>query len=252
MNEDFSQRLLERIEHEHIKPISRWVVFARRGLIWTVLLLSIGCAALLGSLLIMATLKVDLEFLRVSSFGPMLRLLLDYVPILWVILFFAFCVLEIYLIRRETHAYRYSSFMVAGFVLFGASFIGLGLYATSLPERVEQTVQQRLPPPHWMMRRESQPRPEDGILFGRVVMVSSTTFSLEGPQHDVWEVRVSQTASGTSLVEIDRFILVEGQMMERNLFSASAIHPYRGPKPGGRVPQRDVLKPGPPQEKLRR
>ena len=80
MSDDFSQRLLERIEHEHIRPLPRWVIWMRQGLIWFLLVLCVICGAFLGSLLFLALFQVDLQFLRASSLGPMLRLLLEYIP----------------------------------------------------------------------------------------------------------------------------------------------------------------------------
>ena len=233
MNEDFSQRLLERIEDEHIKPISRWAIFARRGLAWTVIGLSIICTSLLASLLFLAVLQVDIPFLRRSSLGPMLRLILDYVPLIWVILFLVLCALEVILLRHETRAYRYSQITVAGLVLLGVSLIGLGLYAAKLPEHFERSLESGLPTGMhpWTIRRAPPGRPEQGVLFGEVLTVSSTTVSIRGPRGEEWRVNLSKDASKkTDLLRPEQLILIEGRVLERGHFEGQDIHPFRGPR----------------------
>lgn len=243
MNEDFSNRLLERIEEEHIKPLPRWVVLGRRTLTWIILGLSVVCASLLGSLLVLAVLELDLSFLRRTSLGPMLRLVLEYVPMLWVLLFIALGVLEVVLLRHETRAYRYSSVALAGLVFLAASLIGLGLYATKLPERLEASLEERLPRPihGWAIRRPP-PRPEQGTLFGEVLRIEEEQFTLRGPRGEVWRV----TLPGKSLKEIDlirpgQLVLIEGRVVERGIFEGGEIRPFQGrlapsgPRPRSRL-----------------
>lgn len=232
MNEDFSNRLLERIEEERIKPLPRWVVFARRAIAWTTLVLAVLCAGLLGSLLLLAVLQVDIQFLRRSSLGPMLRLVLDYVPLVWILLFLALCALEVFLLRHETRAYRYSGAALAGLVLIGVSLIGLGFYAAKLPERIEHSLQRGLPPRvhPWAMRRPP-PRPEHGILFGEVTSVSSTTLYLRGPRGESWQVNLSeQAAQKLDLLQPGQLILIEGRIINRGIFEGREVRPFRGPK----------------------
>jgi hypothetical protein len=231
MNEDFSQRLFERIEHEQVKPLPRWVIVARRVLSAFLILLSILCGGLLASLLFLAFLHIDLEFLRASSLGPMLRLVLDYVPVVWIVLFLGFCGLEVFLLRHETRAYRYSWLASAGFVVVGISLLGLALYATRLPERVEQSFQRHLPPhlQSWAVRRPSPPRPEDGVLFGRVLEVGRGRFRVEGPRQDRWDVGLPEKdLSKYPFLRIGERVLIEGKFIRPGQFEAAKVRPYRG------------------------
>lgn len=232
MNEDFSQRLFERIEHEHIQPLPRWVIIARRFLSVFLLALSIICAGLLSSLLILAIFHLDLEFLRVSSLRPMLRLVLDYVPLVWVVLFAIFCGVEVWLLRQETRAYRYSWPVLGGLVIVGVSLMGLAFYAARLPERMEYSLEHRLPPhvQPWAVRRPSLPRPEDGVLFGRVLEVSAKSFRVEGPRQDRWQVDLqNKETSMFPFLHVGQPILIEGDFIQPGLFKAKNVRSYRGP-----------------------
>lgn len=230
---DFSDQLLKKIEQEHIRPVPRWVVETRRVLVWVSLALGLLCGGLLLSLLFLAALRVDLEFLRVSSLGSALRLLLEYVPLVWVGLFILFCVIEVVLLRGRTRLYRYPMSVMVGLVLLGVSVFGLGFYVSQIPARVQSSMERRLPPPFRarLMPGRPLPRPEEGVLFGEVGEVATSSFQLLGPQQDRWTVR---RASGSSFPfpPSGRRILLEGRISSFMEFEANHARPYKGP-PGG-------------------
>lgn len=234
MNDDFSQRVLDRIEQEHVHPLPRWMVVARRVLMGALIVVSFIVASVFGSLVIVALLQIDPAFIRASSFGPMLRLLREYIPAVWVVLFVLLCLGEIILIRRKTVGYRHSLLVVGGVVVLGVCLLGLGLYATRVPERVEMSIERRVPLPirPWVMRGAPRPRPEDGVLFGRILVVATSTFSVEGPRRDIWQV-VPERSEQLSLPFLapNGFVLIQGKMERPGLFMARTIQPHRGPPP---------------------
>lgn len=240
MNDDFSQRLLDKIEHEQIHPIPRSAILFRKIAIWVLLLLCLGCSAFLGVLVVLAFFHIDLEFLRVSSLGPMLRLLLAYIPVVWLVLFLLFFCIELLLVRRQTHAYRYPTSVIIGMMMLGALFGGLGFYATHLPERIESSLPGHLPP-HirpWFQPDRPLPRPEDGVLFGKVQTVQTESFSLRDEPGHLWQVQFdSKKIDVRQLPHPDQDVIVEGHIEQREVFRADAIRPYRG-QPGGPPPPR--------------
>jgi hypothetical protein len=230
MNDDFSQQLLQKIETEHIRPVPRWMVLLRQGMLFVVLGLAIVCAGILGSLLLLAALKIDLQFLRVSSFGGVLRLLLEYIPIVWVILLVLFGVLEVVLLRRGTRLYRYSFVTIVGFVFLAMSLIGLGLYVSRVPERVQNTFEKRLPAnlKTRFIPGQPLPHPEEGVLFGRVVKIEEETFQLVGPKREPWMVRRAAKAN-FPLPPVNAEVLLEGTLIRPGEFEANKLRPYRRP-----------------------
>jgi hypothetical protein len=230
---DFSDQLLKKIEQEHIRPVPRWVVETRRVLVWVSVVLGLLCGGLLLSLLFLAALQVDLEFLRVSSLGSALRLLLEYVPLVWVGLFILFCVIEVILLRGRTRLYRYPISVMVGLVLLGVSVFGLGFYVSRIPARVQSSMERRLPPPlrARFVPGRPLPRPEEGVLFGEVVEVSTSTFQLLGPHQDRWTVRRAP-GSLFPFPSSGRRILLEGRISSFMEFEAHHARPYKGP-PGG-------------------
>lgn len=234
MNDDFSQRLLERIEREQIKPIPRWFVVTRQGATWMLLALCLLSTFVLGSLVFLAGFQLDLEFLRASSLGPMLRLLLASVPLVWVFLLLLFCSLELFLLRRETHVYRYPAAIVAGMLVLGVVLGGLGLYAAHLPERIQTSFPHRLPPSvrPWFERGRPIPRPEDGVLFGRVREVQSDQVVLIDPPGHRWQVLfATEQRARWHFLHPGQHVLVHGRIQERGVFHAEQMRPYQG-RPG--------------------
>lgn len=233
MTHDFTQRVLERIDHEHVRPQPRWLVRTKRWLIIALLIVSVVGAAVLSSLLFLAIMHVDPAFLRSSSLGPMIHLLLSYVPFVWIALFLLVCVLEVALIRENLHAYRYSMTLIVCFVLIGASLLGGGFYFAHLPQRVEAGFQ-RLPPPiqPFMMRGQPIPRPEDGVLFGRVVAETATSLTLEGPRQDRWDVTTDRSdLLMAPFIKMDTWVLIRGTYQRPGHFVAQTIEPHDPPPP---------------------
>ncbi|MBP6945330.1 hypothetical protein KBD61_04610 [Patescibacteria group bacterium] len=232
MNDDFSQQLLQKIETEHIRPVPRWIVLLRQGMLFVVLGLAIICAGVLGSLLLLAAFKIDLQFLRASSFGGILRLLLEYIPVVWIVLLVLFGVLEVVLLRRGTRLYRYSFVTIVGFVFLAMSLIGLGLYASRVPERVQESFGKRLPP-HMRDRfipGQPLPHPEEGVLFGRVIKVNAESFHLMGPKREPWVVRRAANAN-FPFPPTNAEVLLEGKLVRPGEFEAHKLRPYRRPPP---------------------
>ncbi len=231
MTDDFSKRLLERLEDEHVHPVPRWIILARRFVLALVSVLTFLCGALLFSLIVLAVMHVDPAFLRASSFGPMLHLAVNYVPGAWILLFLAFLFVELFVLRSQARAYRYTWYSIGGFVLFFVVLVGLGLYASNIPHRVESSFDRlpaRMQP--WMRRGAPLPRPEDGVLFGRVLDISPSSLSLEDPLRHRWEVRSKNNELlSQPFIQREQFILIQGDMERPGLFYARTIKPHTPP-----------------------
>lgn len=235
MNEDFSQRILDKIERDQIRPLSPKVYRAQKVGRILLLLSCVLCTAFLGVLVVMEFFQVDLEFIRVSSFGPMLRILLAYVPMIWIVFFLFFFLLELYLLRRQTRAYRYPVTVIVGLMVLASALGGLGLYATRLPERVRTSLPRHLPPHVRPLFQPDRPfpHPEDGVLFGRIQSVQDKGFLIQDPPGNMWQVDQSQARPvPQDLIQENHQVIIEGRMSGPRTFQAENIRPYRGPNQG--------------------
>lgn len=242
---DFSQRVLDKIEHEHVRPVPRWAVLLQRVMAWGITVTSILFAALFCSLLVIAIQHIDYDVMRAAHPGSALFFLGQYIPVLWIVFFVAFCVLVIFLLRRETHAYRYRRFAVAGLVGVGVILIGLFLELLQVSDQAEQYVERGFPSVArpWMMRGRVLPRPEDGILVGRVIDLTQGGLRLERPSGseiaiedrrlpmEVWEVRFSTGTVQVLRLHLNQEVIARGAVIQQGLFQAEWIRPHQPPRP---------------------
>ena len=231
MNDDFSQHVLDTIEQQRVHPLPCWVWRLQRLVMWMIIVSCALCAALLSSLLILAALHVDMEVVRELRFRAALTVLMASIPLAWIFLCVFFCVVDIVLLRRQTHAYRYGFALSTCVVVFVIVLVGIGLHVVRFSEHTEQYVERGLPTPArgWMMRESASVQPEMGLLAGQVMRVSNERILVQLPSGDVWRVYVQPP----SFLERDRistgtWIMAQGRPVEVGVFQADWIRARQG------------------------
>lgn len=237
MNDDFSQQLLDKIEHERVRPVPRWRVLVQRAVIWALAILGVSIAALLCSLLLIAFLDIDVEILRAARPGPALRFFVQYVPVMWIVLFIGFCFLIVSLLRRETHAYRYGRFLVLACVSLCVVCVGVLFHFARVAERAEPYVMRGIPPQArpWMMRGPVLPRPEDGVLMGQVIQVDEGFIVLRhAVTNEPWNVLWHHPIPHAPVFHTGQLVMARGVVIGPQTFEAEWIRirmpPRRGPQ----------------------
>lgn len=234
MENNFSEKIVERIEHDHLRPTPRWLIALHRGAILALLVFLLAGGALFASFVLTEVWGLDAELLRLMTHSGVWQAL-SFVPLLWLVLFVLCLVLGIFFLHEKTHAYRYGLIFVSGLVAAGLVFIGVTLHLSRVPERLEHSVIRRAPPLRTLVIRERPlPRPEDGVLLGHVTRIESPQrLFLVDPRQKNWEV----VFTGDQLVHgpkqklrVGVFVLIRGKQERPGLFQAERMRAY-GRKP---------------------
>jgi hypothetical protein len=136
--------------------------------------------------------------------------------------------------RRQAHAYRYPTGLIVGMVVLGICLGGLGLYATRLPERIQTSFPRHLPPRvrPWFERERPTPRPEDGVLFGRIREIKADHLLVNDPPGHLWRVIVNpELLKQGDFIRPGQTVIIQGRIQAREVFEAHSIRPYQG-RPG--------------------
>lgn len=131
MNEELSNKIMERIETNHLTPLPHWRFVLLRGTFWLLSVLSV----IIGSLAFGAILFLFFDFRRhgLSTVPHDVTELLLVVPYIWIVLFLLFIVVTRMSIKYTRKGYRYSLGLIilASLILivvFGSilNFVGVG------------------------------------------------------------------------------------------------------------------------------
>ncbi len=227
--DDFSQKVIEKIEQEHVHPTPRWAVVAYKGAVWVLVGICFFCAALFCALLALAVRHLDVDVMRGAPPGRAMIVLMQSVPVVWIIFFVALCVLVVLMLRQQTHAYRYRLVGVAGMVGVSVLFLAMGLHFLRLPDRAERYAERGVPPlaRPWLMRGHPRLRPEDGVLIGRLTEIQPDHFVVERPPHEIWKVRIDPVRFQYRRFQVHDDIVARGHVIKPWVFQAEGIRPHR-------------------------
>jgi len=131
MNEEFSNKIMERIETEHLTPLPHWRFLLLRGTFWILAVLSV----IIGSLAFGAILFLFFDFRRhgLSTIPHDATEFLLAIPYVWIVTFLLFIVVTRTSIKYTKKGYRYSLGLIISaslilIVFFGSvlNFVGVG------------------------------------------------------------------------------------------------------------------------------
>jgi hypothetical protein len=189
-----AERVLGRIQSEHLTPRPRWEFLLKNYVFW-----GLGALAVIfGSLAFSATLfeiqNVDWR-LSPATHADLFSFFLATAPFIWVFVLALFTLFGYLYVRRTTHGYRYPLTMIMLGVVFLSLLFGTVLYAAGLGGQVEESLGDHPPfyRPILVEERSWWVAPEKGLLGGEVENVApdATTFVLHDFSGKNWNIETS-------------------------------------------------------------
>lgn len=231
---DFSKDILQAIEKKHIKPLPRWVFFARQvGLVGAFLL-----SVIIGGISVSVILFSLSEVVGVGM-GRMMRLhpgpfLFAYLPYVWVAALVVFGVAAYVEMRHTKVGYRYRAMTILGASFLASLLLGGSLHAVGAGQIVERGVAGVVPHYRGLDARKERlwMRPQEGMLAGTIVSgAATTTFVLEDLSGEQWVVESSDAVVRGPIdgISEDR-VRVAGSMVSPGVFRATDLFPWGGQK----------------------
>ncbi len=196
---DIKKTLLEKIETEHVTPISQWKFLVRGYGLWAIsgVLLIFGSLGVASVLYILT--KNDWDIYSEIHESKLTHIITT-LPFLWLALFVLMLALLYIDVKHTKHGYKYNALSLVLATFAASVFIGGGLHAAGFGEELDELIREKAPRQAHMFnpRIKGLSDPEHGVIMGKITEInqqtSSTTYLIvENPLlEDEWLILVQE------------------------------------------------------------
>ncbi len=190
-NKNLANKVLERIDQEHVAPRPRWQFATRNIAFWVLWVFSIllGAGAVAATIFVIANAGWEYspathEFFPGFVFGSL--------PYLWISVLAVMIILGYENFRHTKWGYRTPLIGIVGISVVGSLLAGLLLYQFGIGQAVDEQIGGRLPFHHSVMSKQriTWMSPDRGLLAGEVMSVTqdASAMSLRGYDGKMWNV----------------------------------------------------------------
>jgi len=253
----FSQKIIDKIKAEDIKPTSPWKNRIKNGGFWAIL----GAMALLGavffSMIILSISGLDRDLWHYLRFSRWFQVFIAAIPLIWLGLSVAAVGFGILALRKTRHGYRYSLLAIAAAALLLIGLLGAAVHFLKFNNHLNQDLAQRAPKlQKWLDARQ---RPWQqmgaGLVGGQIVELEENSLILESFEGQQWRVNFSEQTPvrgrGGVEMSLERGALVgvvgekQGEVFEAQLIKVLPDDFMPGGMPGsGHQPGKRINQPG--------
>lgn len=183
---NISKKILEAIETRKVKPKPRWYFAIQEGSIWTLGLVTTFCGAVAISTTLFVFATAPFRFHPATHESP-IRFWIEFMPMLWVVLFVSFVFATDYFLRKTKKGYKY------GFVVLTISSVTLSVvlgyvgFLIGLGEFIDRGLGSRIPfhTPTQVMIQKMWSQPSKGLLTGTIVENETALLTHDGSVFDI-------------------------------------------------------------------
>lgn len=236
--DDLPDKILERIEKEHVKQVPGWWFKTKNILFWVLwIIFVVGGGSLAVSAMAFHTRFAGWDSYLITH-DSLLSFILDTFPYIWLLILVIFLVIGYENIKNTKTGYKYTFSLITGISLISCLIGGFILYTTGLGRIADEDIGSRLPFGHSAMERQGEfwSKPNEGLLFGEIVSINeeNSTFVLKDKNKTEWTVNTSQL-SETDKVTIQsssNIRLIGWRKDDSEIFNACFIIPWEKNMPG--------------------
>jgi hypothetical protein len=228
MSPSLSEKVLEKIKNDQVKPKASWKFSAER---YTILFL-LGLSLLVGSIAFGIVLELisKLELFSIWSRVRNSAILIRSFPYLWIAVMFVSLILVYAEFLRTRHGYRYHLRDIAFYAASIIMGLGLLMYKAGFAETAEYALESHLPLYQMVMHTPKTfwQQPDDGLLSGTIVRHDEAhrSMDLEDMNQEVWIVDYSGAfIGGRVVIRQGEVVRVIGERKGQDRFKAEMIKP---------------------------
>lgn len=238
-----SEKLIESIRDQDIRPTPRWRFTLKNSLLWLGFLLAVLLGALAFSVVLFAVQQTDFNVVSHLTHSR-LELFLGLLPFVWIGFLIVFLVLAFYSVRHSRKGYKFTAARLAGYsaalsILLGTLFfIGGGAQqlekAFAVHVSLYESVQEK--------KMKLWSMPEEGYLSGKIGQANPAFLLLEDFNGKTWKVYYENAFVPPVVgLEPGETVKLIGKMLTEDEFEAAEIRPWGGP--GNRMRNRGKQEP---------
>lgn len=232
MSQEITNKVLEKIKTEEIKPEAKWKFLVKNYLVWVLFAFSIIIGALAVAAIIFGIKISDWDMHRQLAGGPV-KFLIMTLSYFWLLVFAAFVVVAYYNLKHTKKGYKYNIFTIITISLLATLLLGGFAYSVGFGEKIENSLVKKAPFYKGMEHKRGDlwNQAERGVLAGKILEIREGELDLEDLKEMKWKVITGQAEVMPMVIlkngEIVRFV---GEKVNNNTFEARRIMPWQKPR----------------------
>ncbi|MFZ5391794.1 MAG: hypothetical protein ACOZAR_01220 [Patescibacteria group bacterium] len=230
MNTKISDKVLEKIKDDKIKPIPRWWYVLKNTLIWLLLIVLLLLGAAMTSLSLGDIIDGDWD-IRPMMGVHLLTFIFMTFPFTWVALGLVIIFLAYYDFKYLPKSYKIGGQKYLIIIISIVLASGLGMYYIGGHNPVKRLLSNFAPVNDWEKQKDMRwMNPGQGLLAGKIVEVNNEdSFVLQDILlNQQWTIDISQAKIAESVnIAKDEKIKMIGEMKEGNNFVAKDVRPWQ-------------------------
>lgn len=230
-----SEKLIQAIREQDIKPVPKWQFTLRNGLLLTAFLLAVLLGALAFSVILFSIQQTDFNVVSHLSHSRM-ELFLGLLPFFWIIVLVVFLAIAIYSIQYATKGYKFSAGKWVAYSAALSILLGTLFFIAGGAARIENAFEVNVSIYQSIEEKKTQlwSMPQDGYLAGNIIDVTAGSMQLKDLQGNSWTVHYEGAfIPPVVLLERGEKVKLIGKITAKDEFTADEIRPWGGYR-GGR------------------
>jgi hypothetical protein len=228
INEQFGQKILEKIKEEKIAPKPRWQFLLRKYMIWGSGFLALIVGSLAVSVIVYFIKDENVNMYQKMD-GSWLKFLFLTLPYFWLIFLALFIFIFYYNLKHTGRGYRYPVIAAVAVSIFSSLFFGAIFFQLGVGRLIDDLLGERTPLYSSVLNRQMifWNAPEEGRLTGLVVLQTSVSeFILLDIDRETWQVVAAPDHYFLpGIIAAGKPIRIMGVKTDDNIFQARDIFP---------------------------
>ena len=223
-----TEKILEKIKKENIKPIPRWRSSVGEILTWAGYLLFLAFGSISFSVILYTIQQSDFELLKHYGHST-LEFLLVFFPLLWLIILLLFLGASVLSGIKSYRGYKLGYGRWLGFSTLMSLVLGTLLFVYGGGKWFEQTFADKIEMYNSLEEKRIRiwSDPEDGRLSGKITRVEEKSIELSDFQNHRWYINIENAfVAPRVLLEEGEFIKINGSRESDDHFRATDLRPW--------------------------
>ncbi len=187
--EKISEKVLDTIKHEHLKPTARWKFILKNSLVWVFGVFSLIIGALAVAVIIFMMTTSEWQMFRDAEISAVQMLFLS-LPYFWIVFLGIFIALVYFNLRHTKQGYKYKLYkIILGTILFSV-LLGIFFFEAGIGQAMDDIFSKNMPAYGFIMRHRQIPwtMPEKGLLGGEIIEIRDDGIKIEDIRGNEWDI----------------------------------------------------------------
>ncbi len=233
-----SEKLIQRIREQEIKPVPRRYFIWRNTLLWAGFILAALLGAVAFSVVLFSIQQTDFNLIAHLSHSR-LEFFLGVLPFFWIISLIVFLITAMTSFKHSPKGYKLTTGRLAAYCTALSILLGTLLFLAGGGQRLEHAFGTQLSLYESVQEKKAKlwSMPQEGYLSGTIQERGDTTFTLQDFNKKTWTIQYTGAfIPPVVLLEPGEKVKIIGKMNGKDRFSAAEIRPWgggMGPRRGG-------------------